>query len=375
MTGLSEGAQAIVDAIIRSGRFYRLRNGELETRCPFCGDSRKSSTHAHFYLNLTAPHPCYCQRCSYKAPHVTTEILEALNAAERDAAVYVRTVVKESRHSRNRRQRADFGTVSQRKVIPQPDRSNPDDAAAIGYIEKRLGGPPLSEAEIQRYKIITCGLYGFLELNGIDQLTVKNREGDRLNETCVGFLTADESYIIFRSMDDEYVAHGGLRYTNYRIHPEWEGSKMFAARSDVDLLAPTHTVAITEGIIDLIQVERLFHAEQRWLPNHIALATCGTAHDLSLGRLPGLGILSMSADVYIDDEEGLARKARRIPLINPFFRTSEFSMRIWKNSFVGPDPVTGQPRKEKDFGVLPERISRVPVSLREPARSQNYRRG
>jgi hypothetical protein len=49
--------QIVVEAIERSGRPMTIRNGELCTRCPVCGDSTKSSYHKHFYLNLINPHP------------------------------------------------------------------------------------------------------------------------------------------------------------------------------------------------------------------------------------------------------------------------------------------------------------------------------
>ena len=339
--------QLFIDALERSGRTYQVRNGECCTRCPFCGDSTKSTQSKHFYINLEPNHRCFCHRCGYRSGHLTTEILEAFEIAERDLSVYARTIMKEQRLSGRSRRHAPALSVGRadRLSIPLPDRTNPDDAATVEYLEHRLGGEPLSDAEIQRYKIITTGLYSFLEANRFDALTVPQREGDRLNETCVGFLSADESYVIFRTMDSKF----SKRYTNYRIYEGWEGSKSFACRADIDLLTPRHHVIVSEGIIDLIQIERQFYPEERWNSNLIGLATCGASHETVLRQLLTLGILSMDVDLHIDDEPGMIERARKIRNVSPFFQTREFRMQIFRNGMDG----------EKDFGVLPEQIKRT----------------
>ena len=354
------GFQSVLDAIERSGRPFQIRNGECNTGCPVCGDSRKSVYHRHFYLNLTAPHPWFCQRCGASGSYLNVEILEGLGAAERDAAVYVRGVEKQERRSgRSRRRPPSLAAGSSRLIIPQPDRGNADDLAAIGYIEDRIGRKELSPREIERYRIIACGLYGFLEANGIDELTVHQREGDRLNETCVGFLSADESYVIWRTMDEEHVKAGGRRYTNYRVFPEWEGSKSFACRADVDLLLPRHRVVCSEGIIDLIQIEREYYPEARWEAGHIGVATCGASHETILRQLLTLGVLSQNVDLYIDNKDdgqpdvALISRARKIRETSPFFQTPEFRMAVYRNTHPG----------EKDFGVLPERLICSQVKL------------
>lgn len=357
---MDDTIQCVIDAIERAGRPFHIRNGECNTRCPVCGDSTKNAFHKHFYINLTPPHPVFCQRCNFRSGHLTIEVLEGLGAAERDAAVYVRQVEKQERRSgRSRRKPPSLAAGTSRLVIPQPDRGNPDDLAAIQYIEKRIGGDPLSPEEVERYRIVTCGLYGFLEANGVDQLTIHEREADRLNETCVGFLSADESYVIFRTMDADFVRRGGRRYTNYRIFPEWEGSKSFACRADVDLFLPKHSVVCSEGIIDLIQIERQYYPEERWKPGHIGVATCGASHEVMLRQLLTLGILSQDVSLYIDNrddgtpDDGLIYRARKIPEASPFFQTPEFRMSVYRNTHPG----------EKDFGVLPERLNRARVKL------------
>jgi hypothetical protein len=350
----------VIDAIERTGRSIKIKNGELETRCPICGDSVKSSFHRHFFISLSYPHPAFCQRCGYSLPYVTTELLEAFGAEERDASVFVRQLEKKERKAiRGKHRPPSLSTGKVRLKIPQPDRNNSDDAFTIGYIENRIGGEKLSEKEIERYKIITCGLYGFLELNDIDQLTNHVKETDRLNDSCIGFLSADESYIIFRSLDEKYVNNGGKRYTNYRLFQDWEGSKSFACRSDINLLHTSHNIVCSEGIIDLIQIERQFYNTERWNSNHIGVATCGSRHDAVLKQLLGLGFISQNLHLYIDDTlEGkldlkMVSFAKSIKNMSPFFSTPDFKLSVFRNDFIG----------EKDFGVNPNFIKRQEVKI------------
>jgi hypothetical protein len=356
---ITEGIQAVVDAIQRSGRPFQVRNGECNTRCPFCGDSSKSTFAKHLYISMQYSHKCFCQRCGFSSTELTVEILEALGADEREAGNYVRAVGKEQRRSGRGRRRGGpkLGLVQYRMAIPPPCRDDPADAAAIGYIERRLG-LTFEDREVQRYKIVACGLYGLLAANGIETLTVKEREADRLNDTCVGFLSADESYAIFRTMDDEFVKGGGRRYTNYRIYREWEGTKAFAARSDVDLLSPDFRIVQAEGILDLIGIERTYYPEERWLPHFVGAASNGSAHGSFLRMLIGVGIIGASLDLYIDNEpaqpgkpSNLARARTMLDAESPFFRVPSFKVNIYQNEF-------GPPGTKKDFGVPASEMSR-----------------
>jgi hypothetical protein len=298
------------------------------------------------------------------------ELLEGLGADEGPASEYVRSIVKEARRSgRSRRGGPRLGLVQERLIIPQPSHTDEADMKALHYIEGRLG-IELEPREVEHYKLILCGLYGFLETNGVTELTVKQREADRLNETCIGFLSCDETYIIFRSFDDNFVARGGRRYTNYRIHP-WEGSKVFIARADVDALAERHTVVLAEGVFDLIGAERAYYPETRWLTNHVGCANCGSTHGTTLRMLLGLGLLGLDVDLYADNEKGMLEKVRcslrgapatrwqaAEPPESPFFLTPGFRARVFQNTA----PTAGG-GPEKDFGVPAARMRRTEARL------------
>jgi hypothetical protein len=360
---VAEGMKAVVEAIERSGRSYQIRNGELNLRCPVCGDSSKSLQSKHFYIKMDYPHPSMCQRCGFRSGELTVEVLESLGAAERDAGAYARAIGKDQRRSGRGRRRGGprLGLGRERLAVPPPDRSDPQDAAALGYVERRLG-LSLEDRECQRYKIVACGLFGFLAANGVSELTVHQREADRLNDTCVGFLSADESYVVFRTLDEEHVRRGGRRYTNYRVFKEWEGSKVFACRADVDLLSPTFTVVQAEGVLDLIGVERAYYAEERWRPDFVGVANNGSAHGSTLRMLIGLGIIGAAVELHIDNEQdskgrtNIEKARMMVRHDSAFFRARSFRMRVWQNEF-------GPPAEKKDFGVPRSQMERRQVKL------------
>ena len=161
-------------------------------------------------------------------------------------------------------------------------------------------------------------------------------------------------------MDDRHVAAGGRRYTNYRLYQEWEGSKSFACRADIDILSPSFNVVCAEGIIDLIQIEKTFYTESRWNSNHIGLATCGATHDAILRQIVSVGIINQNLDLYIDNKSDgtvdpvLVGDARKLPTKSPFFSNRDyFKMSVYRNGFKG----------EKDFGIPRDKVDRKLVKL------------
>jgi hypothetical protein len=351
----NDDSNIIVDALKHAGIYYKISNNEINLRCPVCGDSIKSQYHAHLYISLDAPYSYFCQRCTFHGSYLTVEILEMLNAASCDVSTYIRTIEKTERKNRRKyRNLKSFNISDTQHIIPLPKTD--EDYFGLIYLKNRIGGELLSNNEILRYKIITCGLYNFLEANHINELTVHIREADRLHENCIGFLSADEKYIIFRNMDLKHK----IRYTNYKLYPDQEGKKSFLCRSDIDLLALTHYVVCSEGIIDLIQIERTFYPDTRWASNFIGTATNGSFHETIFKQLLSLGILSQDIHLYLDNlKDGsldltMVENLKKIKLKHPFFQTNDFSFSFYRNGFPN----------EKDFGIMSNRIQRLQLTIR-----------
>jgi len=313
-------------------------------RCPLCGDSQKSFSHGHLYISKEFPHPWFCHRCNEKSGSLSINLLKALELYSKDTFEYVEKINKVTRKNIKEGKSKIINDL----ILPLIDRKDPDENNAILFLERRLNFE-FSEFHFKRYKIIT-NLYKFLELNKIDFLNVDSRkEADRLCYECIGFLSADRSHIIFRSINPNYK---GNRYTNYPIFQRGhEASKIFCISKEVEFLLPEHRIVISEGIIDLIQIERLYEQKNLTNLNYIALATNGSSHKSALNWIIGLGAVDFELDLYIDNEEKCLKYIHQIPSWNHFINKKK--LHIWKNTFI----------KEKDFGIDEKRITRTKVFL------------
>jgi hypothetical protein len=321
------------------GKIARLSNGELNFRCPFCGDSIKSRTHAHFYVGLSEPHPCYCQRCGYSSASFSVELLDKLSVTDAEARVYVHMNHKKFKNRRLYSHKFDkLGCNTNRLKITIPKKHTD----FTRYLMDRLN-TRITRFDIERYKILPNGLYDFLNENKIDYLTVSQKKGDFLNDNCLGFLSADESHIIFRYIGSEKVEQ---RYTDYRIFRKEGGTKTFTTRGEVNLLQPRFNIILTEGIIDLIQIEKQFYSEN--IKNVIGMSFNG--HNYSnVTKLFELGMINLDLDIYYDNDDDAIKDVKKFLSTNPFMKFGDMNIKNYRNAFSG----------EKDFGVPLERIKRV----------------
>jgi len=343
----AEGIDALRAALSRLPVFYHTA-GEFNVRCPFCGDSRKSKRSAHLYIAERHPHPWFCMRCGAKNMHLTIELLRSLEAEEQDVAVYARRLSKD--HQLTAKRLAARGGGAMYVNIPPMDPSDPLDRRALDYLADRLGSP-LTEAEQKRYKVFR-GLRRLMEANGVEVWTGKKRpeEQDRLDRDCLGFVSADGTYAIMRTVDPDYQ---GRRYTNYQIFPDLDGSKVFLVRKPIDVAALRHRVVISEGAIDLIGIERGYHAAELDDPAYVGAACNGSGFGPSLRWITSRGILSPQTSLYMDNEPGNDFKAWKALDEANFAGAPLSTFEVWTNGLG------------KDFGVRPDQHRRDGV--RRPA--------
>lgn len=317
----------------------RISNGELNIRCPFCGDSIKSRSHAHFYIGLAEPHPCYCQRCGYSSGSFSVELLDKLSISDSEARVYVHLTNKKYKNRRMYSHKFEkLGNNDQSLKLIIPKKHTIFTTYLMNRVDRRL-----SREDFERYKVLTTGLYDFLDDNKIDYLTVSEAKGNFLNDQCVGFLSADESHIIFRYIGSDPTKR---RYTDYKIHRKAGGIRTFTTKSSINLLQPRFNVILTEGVIDLIQIEKTFYRDKR----ESVLGMAFGGHNYSnLSKLFELGMINLDLDVYYDTDPEAIREIKNYLERNPFTKFGDINLKHYKNSFKG----------EKDFGVPEERIQRT----------------
>ena len=227
-------------------------------------------------------------------------------------------------------------------LIPSINPKKKSHLVKLRYINTRLGRV-ITKEEINRFKLV-FDLNEFLNLNDIDYHTLYKRENyDEFVKNHVGFLSFDQSFIIFRNIDTS----SPIRYRNYRIldKKREDESKIFITKDKIDILSERFELVITEGVFDLMQIMKYFHSS-----DVIGLSANGSGQGTTLRKAFSLGLFPCTAHIYLDnDSEQKKRKINRIIQQSGHFARSNYTdLHIYSNKFPN----------EKDFGVPFNKIQR-----------------
>lgn len=223
---------------------------EIMIRCVYCGDSIKNPSSAHFYIQTYSPYYCYCQRCGTKSS-VSVEFLNDFKVPDQDLKLEVMRMQKERKY--------DLSTSKKRgsnKFIDSVLNTNKFDIPfytgtkgelrRLKYINDRLG-TSISINEARQLNII-LNLKEFIVQNDIT-ITL-NSVIERLpilNKHCVGFLSQDKNFIIFRSLDTEIT---GFRYFNFNITGKHDNTrKFYTIKQSIDLMNPNVKIVDRKSVV------------------------------------------------------------------------------------------------------------------------------
>ena len=123
--------------------------------------------------------------------------------------------------------------------------------------------------------------------------------------------------------------------------------KGFSTRKKIDLLSPRFKIVITEGVFDLMQVEYLFHQDDKNDMSFLSLAMLGNAFQSLLSSIASAGLFPADIIYYADDEQEPIEAALQPPPVLLSKRAGS-SLVIYRNAYSG----------EKDFGVPESKIDR-----------------
>lgn len=310
---------------------------EIVVRCPQCGDSRKDPYKGHMYIQNQPPYKFFCQRCQSSGV-INKNMLQLL---ECDNFVVLNQIQREYEEY-SRKVKVKYGSnlsfLSNKKIVfPLPTYK---DKAKLMYLEKRLG-IKITDEDVEKYKIV-FSITKFLKENKID-IVEKNKNKAfasniyKLENYCVGFLSADKSTIIFRSLDPTKTYY---RYNNFTIFPEVDSKKTYILANNLDLNSKVFNIHITEGIFDIIGVYN--HVNNKEMkPNSLYIANAGKSYLVTSNFIKKLSILNADINIYSDNDVNVDFY-RDMLKIEPFFEMN--GINIFYNN------------KGKDFGVGKEEI-------------------
>ena len=307
---------------------------ELSVRCPYCGDSAKDKTHAHFYISTKSPFYFFCQRCETTGAF-NSEALEDIGCHDDELGVALNKEIKRKFRDRTVRS-GDMPLLAKSQIkLPKYDLGG-DFAWKLKYIEERMG-LRIGRNELRQHRIINSAS-DFLILNGMEKLL----DDEKMERDCylvdkygLGWLSRDASHMTFRFIRGDFKK----RFKTICIDPYRLGSKIFTIPSPVEKMARNVNLVMTEGFFDLWGVHsHIFQGKT--VQNRILAAINGKGINLFPKMLMRSGYLDIDLEIYSDNDVSTDKYEYLLDM------DRYNSIKIHYNVAEG----------EKDFGVRKEQI-------------------
>ena len=297
---------------------------ELYVRCPHCGDSKKSKSSAHLYIQMKPPFKFYCQKCGYSGV-LSQELLDQLQ-------VYNSSVV-DNINEANKTIKKD---TSVRRIrynkINYEEKETSQSVESLNYFNKRFGVNETLES-LKKFKIV-CDPIQFFEyyFNKTNFQVSYNPRFDYYH--ALGFLSSDNKYLICRDTS----GNQELRYTNVSLSND-DRSKIYNIKTKIDYLCDKVTLVITEGIFDAIGI---YYKEYSDKENVIVAAACGKSFLQVIEYFMKMGFLNLDIKIYSDADVDIS-----------FYKTVKQKSKFVKNQQLEVYYNT----LGKDCGVFKDKIS------------------
>lgn len=327
--------QTFPDAKYASGK------REIRMRCRFCGDS-KDPNEAHFYIKNVEgePHFYNCFKCNEHGIF-TAKTLRYFNEYNPEIAInlelYNRKIMNLPQNRKLMNELAAY------RLYNDFVRDDALSRAKLQYINNRLG-LNLSFKDCLDMNIV-LNLFDLLNRNHIQSYTRHPNIMEELDQSFIGFLSTDKSFVTLRNLREGKVSkYVDKRYINYNIFNKANNSKRYyTIPTTIDTLsARPIEIHIAEGVFDILSIFYNLRGANR---NQAIYSTISGNN--YLGQIKSLllsyGFFNVIAHIYKDNDvpeyKILNLKNALKPIGIPVY--------IHWNGYAG----------EKDFGVKPSRIN------------------
>jgi hypothetical protein len=270
---------------------------EAIIRCPYCGDSEKNIRDGHLYIKLKEPFPFFCQRCNTDGLFGPTA-LKDLSIYNSEISTELYKVGKNCKYNIGKKSH----TVNLHKKKFQLPAPSENFQNKMDYLNERIGMNITAKEAVTSYKTI-FSIEDYLSLNEINFVTEEESVLEKLEKYGIGFLSADQTFINFRSTVDPNKS--GFRYHMYSIfEPSEESKRFYTINSQIDLMNPVLNVHVAEGVLDIVGVhQHLFNG--KFLKDHVFMAVNGKGFNRIFQYLSRLGFLNLNVEIYSDADVNL----------------------------------------------------------------------
>lgn len=313
---------------------------EIQTRCIFCGDSQDPKG-KHLYIKIPRNNeiPLYhCFKCTESGivdgkflrqyEIYDAEVISELNKNNALAQKSLGLKINDDRPSRL------FNTH-----ITDNDLSR----AKLNYINNRLG-LNLSYDDILKNKIV-LNLWDLLYENNIKNLTRNVKIVNQLNESFLGFISVDNSFINMKNLRQGKVYQSiDKKYVNYNIFGKINNSqRYYIIPNSIDLLDPRPIkIHISEGSFDNLSI---YHNLNNGYSDHSIYASIGGKAYMNIIKyfIINKGLINIELHIYPDKDI----EQYTMNNICNFLYAYDIDIFIHRNTYPN----------EKDMGVKLSRIN------------------
>ena len=249
---VNEAFEALKEYLVHEHNAKLASGGrEIVKRCHFCGDSRDPSAR-HLYIGLKDGIIKYnCFKCNASG-WVDGKFLRDMDCYD----VGLMNLCTEQNKQASNSNSAKFGSLSTSSYLRNiviPLSNNEFAQKKLAYLSNRLGHVFTSN-DAAKFKII-LNLKDFLDINRIEKYSRRPEHVDLLDKFFIGFLSADNRYVILRRLipEGKLPKEIDTRYLNYNILGRNDGMKNYIIPGMINTMLPLD-IHIAEGAFDILSI-------------------------------------------------------------------------------------------------------------------------
>lgn len=312
---------------------------QLVTRCVLCGDSLTNPNKKRLGIkidcdNLEEPVLYQCFNCGQTGV-VTSDMIKEIGCDDPIVLRGLREVNGRAFKSEGNTKVNKYKNIKELKVELPLLTKNPIYLQKAQYLLDRVGRCGITVKDFQKLRIV-WSLKDFLYVNGIRQ---RNQHTDSLDANYIGFLSANNEYIIFRDITNRQK----LRYVKYNIFGVYDNSNAFyTIKNRINPITQQDLhIIVAEGPFDIISI--LYNVFDGDDADKIFCAVCNGQYKNTLSYYMNKGLVGRNIfiDVYRDNDNDKVMDYHKLKTqMKPYTK----NFRVYYNQL------------SKDFGVPKDKI-------------------
>lgn len=294
--------------ILLESQGAKVRAGiEISVRCPICGDSNNPD-HSHLYIGFEVKDneirlPYHCKKCGEKGYSLTYNLFQKItNTNDSVIESFLNKINKGNKLLKKSLSITNI-EIPEWKLQDTPVDKN--DFEKLAYFYKRTN-IKLSKKLIKNFKII-LNLKNFLKINQLKKGVIDERYAymiNELSENYIGFLSYYNNYIYLRH---KLYKPPPKQHKHFRLQLKgYKGRFVYIPKNfKLNIMSEKPKLALTEGVFDLINVQKRFYSDENWDVMFAASGSKGSFNSTINEVISITGFVDLETTLYADSDINL----------------------------------------------------------------------